>query len=100
VCPDADDAQTQQEETMTRTITITIATAIALLGAASASFAGATDGIHQVVSPPVWAQPIATAEARTPYALTGTPPATTEPAGWRRSVQRLGTKVEWDAFER
>jgi hypothetical protein len=87
---------------MTRTITITIATAVALLGAASASLAGATDGIRQVVSPTTWTQREPAAEARTaqPYALTGTQPTQTEPAGWRRSVQRLGSKVERDAFER
>jgi hypothetical protein len=90
---------------MTRHLEITLIAAVAVLGAASASFAGPTDGSRQGVSPPTSAAP--TPEPRTkPYALTGseTPesgtPTRRTSTGWRRSVERLGNKVEIDRFER
>jgi hypothetical protein len=93
---------------MTRNIKITIVAALAALGAASASFAEPTeptDRSRPVVSPPTGAERTTEPSTR-PYALTGSEapksgtPTGSMSTGWRRSVQRLGGRVEIDRYER
>jgi len=80
---------------MTRYIRIAIAAAV--VGAATGSLAGSPDGVR-AISPSVplqgmtetTASPSRTDVRVAPYALGGTPPATSEPAEWRWVPQNYG----------
>jgi hypothetical protein len=84
---------------MTRHVKISLIAALVVLGAASPSLAGPTDGSRQAVSPTTWAEQTPEPGTR-PYALTGSEKPKSIPTGWRRSVQRLGDKVQIDRFDR
>jgi hypothetical protein len=84
---------------MTRNIRTAIAAAV-VLGAATASLAGSPDGVRAISpSVPLQGMTQTTAPPRTdihvpPYALGGTPPATSEPAEWRWVPQHYGNVHE------
>jgi hypothetical protein len=81
---------------MIRNVRIAIAAAV-VLGAATVSLAGSPDGVR-AISPSVPLQgmtettaPPSRTDARVPpYALSGTPPPTSKPAGWRWVPQHYG----------
>lgn len=77
---------------MIRIIGLAIGAAL-VLGTATASFAESSYGA-QAISPSVPLQDGVRDETPPPHALTGSPPqATSQPAGWTWTTQRLGRRV-------
>ena len=84
---------------MSPNIRIAIAAAV-VLGAVTTSLAGSPDGVRAISpSVPLQGMTETTAPPRTdvrvpPYALSGTPPPTSEPAKWRWVPQNYGNVHE------